>query len=102
MKITAIGIVHRKGKAQKTGKDFDFATLQVLEPVEIRASEAFTQTGFGYQVSEVAVQDFETVQKFAKVQFPAIIELELGHVSRFGKLETVVTGLSGLPASLKV
>jgi hypothetical protein len=102
MKVTAIGIAHRCGKASKTGKEFDFATLYVLEPIEIRASESFTQTGFGFQPSEVSVQDYATVQKFAKAQFPAIIELELGHVSRFGKLETVVTGLIGLPQPLKV
>lgn len=95
MKAIVLGIAHRKGISTKNGpaREFDFATVYTLRPIEVVNREKFQQVGHGFEVVE-AKADEGALPQFAGRKFPAEMELITeARPSAFGNLELVVVGV---------
>lgn len=93
MKVTAIGVVRMEGR--KEGRDYDFTNLSYLVDVEIVSRSNFNKTGYGYEVAQAEVAP-GVMEKFKDLKWPCHLEIQTDSVSRFGKLQTVVTGFSAI------
>lgn len=101
MKVHAIGLARNKGISKKNnpqGSEYDNCSLLILTPIEEGAGNSkeggtWERSGYGYSVSEIPVQ-VDAMPQFKDVKFPAVLEVVTDAEPRFGRLVTVVTGLS--------
>lgn len=104
MKAHVIGITRVEGVSNKSGqlKPYDMSRLLSLQPCEVagkndeQSGTRYSKSGYGYEVMEIDVASPEVMQKFAQVRFPAMLDLEMDQIPRFGKLQTVCTGFKAL------
>lgn len=96
MKAVAIALTKSKGVAKKTNKPFDMQMLSILIPNDQVATENYSKFGKGFQVLEMPVSD-EGYQALAMLEYPVAAEFTTGMVPRFGRMETMVTGITGTP-----
>lgn len=94
MKIHVIGVKRVKGTSSKTGNDFDMCRLFGMVPITAGGSAKTSVSGFGFEVAEMEL-DPEAIDTFAKVSFPAMLDLETDSRPFMGKFETVVVGYKG-------
>ncbi len=100
MKAHIIGVTRVEGISKKSGslKDYDMCRILALQPCEIAAKSdetigtRYSKTGFGYEVMEIDLESGQVMQQFAQVRFPAMLDLEMDQVPRYGKLQSVCVG----------
>lgn len=102
MKVLAINISRNRGistKKDPNGKPYDMASLQVLTPFENGAGSnketgsSWSRQGYGKQVTEFPARP-ECIDQFKDVTFPALIDVITDTDIVFGRMTTVVVGLS--------
>lgn len=101
MKAQVIGVSRIAGVSNKSGslKDYDMGKLFCLQPIQPAGKEdkgvgtRYNRTGYGFEVMEVDLDSGSLVQ-FSKIQFPALLDLEMEQRPMFGKLATVCIGLT--------
>lgn len=83
MQVNAIGVVGMKGTSKTTGKEYDFAQLNVLVPVEVVATEKMQKIGYGYEVQQVDIEPSMVSKLNTVAKWPCVLELmteqRLGH-----------------------
>lgn len=94
MKAKIVGVQRVRGIAKASGNAFDFARVNVLTPVEVRASEKFTSEGHGFEVVEYELR-LDALPKFSGLSYPAEVELETEIVPDRRGPKVVVTGVKG-------
>lgn len=92
MRVHAIGVKRMSGKAKATGNPFDFSQLTVLKPIEVAASERFSVQGYGYETSDIDV-DNEILPSCAGIKFPCQVDLSVETRPGRKGLRSVVTGI---------
>lgn len=93
MKAIVLGLAHRKGQKKSDGSAFDFAMCYLLRPIENRASERFTQVGYGFEPMEVKCAP-EAVAGFAGRKFPSECDLVTdAEPNQFGELTLRIVGV---------
>lgn len=101
MKVYAIGIARNAGISKKKdpkGKAYDICSLLVLQPIEAGAGTSgdggtWERSGYGFQVADFPASA-EAIEQFKDVKFPAQIEVITETAQQFGRMTTMVTGLS--------
>lgn len=101
MKAHVIGVSRINGVSKKSGslKDYDMGKLFCLQPIQPAGKEdqkegtRYSRTGYGFEVMEVDLDAGSLVQ-FSKIQFPAVLDLEMEQRPMFGKLATICIGLT--------
>jgi hypothetical protein len=88
MKVTAVGVVRMSGK--KEGRDYDFCNLRYLVPVDVVAKPTYNKVGYGFEVSDAEVS-VDVLEKFKTLKWPCQLELQFDQITRFGRLQSVVT-----------
>lgn len=92
MKITVLGVKRIFGTSSKTGNDFDMCNVCCQVPVQTGSGKATKVEGYGFEVAEIPL-DPAALPQFAKVNFPALLDVETDSRPYMGKLETFVTGI---------
>lgn len=93
MRVTVIGVKRMRGIGKESGRPFDFATMEILRPIEVTASEKFTMEGYGMETSPVDLA-IDCLPKFAGVTFPAVLDLVTTTEPGRKGLRTVVCGFT--------
>lgn len=98
MKLNVIGVKRIKGTSSKTGNEFDMCRLFALVPIQpsVGAAKTLIQ-GHGFELAEMELDPAALVQ-FAKIDFPATLDLITDTRPYMGKLESYVTGFNAAPA----
>jgi len=104
MKVHAINVIRSRGistKKNPKGTPYDIGTLQILTPFETGSGDkedgsSWQRTGYGFQVTELPCR-VDCIAEFASVKFPAVLEVQTDTDVVFGRMTTIVTGLS-IPA----
>lgn len=91
MRAIVIGVKRMSGVGKESGKNFDFAQVEILRPMEVTASPKFTLVGFGYETSKIDLA-VEALDRFRDVRFPSTLELTVDTVPGRQGLRSVVTG----------
>lgn len=95
MKVHALGAKRMSGKSSKTGKDYDFAQLSVLMPIEPVANGSLQIVGYGYQATDLEIEK-TAISAFARFPYPCdLVLVTENRVDRQG-MKTVVTGAKTL------
>lgn len=92
MKLLVAGVKNLTGTAKVSGQPFAMPRLFGLVPVESFHKEKVQATGFGYELSEIEL-DPACLSSFAKVNFPALLDLETDVKPFMGEFKTVVVGI---------
>ena len=102
MKMLVAGVKRIAGNSKKTGNDYDMPRLFGLVPIEKVRTATMEITGHGMEQSEMNL-DPDCLDQFAKYEgkFPVLLDLETDVMPRFGKFESVVTGIKGVVAAVK-
>ena len=91
MRATVIGVKRMSGIGKESGKNFDFAQVEILRPMEVSSTPKFTLVGYGYETSRIDLS-LESLDRFRDVRFPATLELIVDTVPGRQGLRSVVTG----------
>lgn len=95
MKVHALGAKRMSGKSSKTGKDYDFAQLAVLMPIDPVSNGSLNIIGYGFQATDLEI-DKNSITAFARFQYPCDLVLTTeNRVDRQG-MKTVITGAKTL------
>lgn len=100
MKVTVIGVKRMKGIGKESGNAYDFASCEVLAPIQNRTSEKFSIQGLGFEVAKLDM-DLTALASFNDVKFPATLELTVEHRPDRNGMKPVVTGCVAVPANVK-
>lgn len=92
MKALVFGVKRIKGTARASGNAFDMTRVIIGSPIVPQDGEKMTVQGFGYEVTEVPMEETALAQ-FRGIKFPAVLELVTDSRPYRGKLELLVTGL---------
>lgn len=92
MRVTAIGVKRMSGIGKDSGKPFDFSRMTILRPVEMVTGDKFQMHGYGYETSDLDVEN-EALPQFAQVKFPAQLDLQVDTVPGRMGLRSVVVGV---------
>lgn len=98
MKVTVIGVSRMSGIGKESGKPYDFAQVVYLRPMEPMASEKFSLSGYGFETGKADLA-LDAMDKFAKVNFPATVELEMVQEPGRQGVKSVVTGFKPVMAA---
>jgi len=90
MKMQVLGVKVLKGI--KDGNPWDMSAALIQTKIESFQNEKVTAAGYGYEVTEMPL-DSACIEQFNKIQFPAVVDLEIGQRARMGKFESYVVGL---------
>lgn len=104
MKVLAVSVQQSQGISDKSGalKPYHMASLSYLVPLESRnkvdtvKGTSYRMDGYGLQLVEMSL-DPDCLSEFSKVTFPAMLDIQTEAQPMFGKVQTVVTGLSAVP-----
>lgn len=94
-KKLVVGVMNMKGQ-KEGGAPYDFATVYILEPVEVAQSKTFSKAGHGLEPVEMRCAP-EAVQAFAGLGLekgPVLLELVTESRRAFGKYETTCVGVA--------
>lgn len=92
MRVTAIGVKRMSGTGKESGRPFDFSRMTILRQMELVANEKFQLSGFGFETSDLDV-DNEALPQFAQIKFPAQLDLVVDTVPGRNGLRSVVVGV---------
>lgn len=93
MKALVLGVVHRHGTAKGSGREYDFAQIFLLRPIEQVDRGTFNQAGYGFEVNEASL-DTKAVVQFQGRKFPCELNLVTdARPDQSGELKLVVTGV---------
>lgn len=92
MRVTAIGVKRMSGVGKESGRPFDFARMTILRPMEAVAGEKFQLSGYGYETSDLDVEN-DALPQFAQIKFPAQLDLVVDTVPGRQGLRSIVTGV---------
>jgi len=92
MRVQAIGVKRMSGIGKESKKPFDFSRLTILRQIEVVANESFQLSGYGYEVSDLDLEN-DALSQFAQVKFPAILDLVVDTVPGRSGLRSVVVGI---------
>lgn len=98
MKMQVLGAKVLKG--QKDGNDWDMSSILVQTKIESFQNAKVTVTGYGFEVTEMPL-DAACIEQFKNIQFPALIDLDIGQRARMGKFESYVVGVIPAMAAVK-
>lgn len=98
MKMMLLGAKVLKGV--KDGNKWDMSAVLVQTPLESFQNEKVTVAGYGFEITEMPL-DSSCIEQFAKIQFPAMLDLDIGQRARMGKFESYVVGVLPGMASVK-
>lgn len=90
MKMQVLGAKVLKG--QKDGNDWDMSSILVQTKIESFQNQKVTVTGYGFEVTEMPL-DPSCIEQFKNIQFPALVDLDIGQRARMGKFESYVVGV---------
>jgi hypothetical protein len=93
MRVHAIGVKRMGGVGKESGRQFDFAQIEILRPLEVVANEKFRLSGYGYETTKLDLAN-EAMAKFADVRFPAVLDLEVDTQPGRNGLRSVVVGFT--------
>lgn len=91
MRAIVIGVKRMSGVGKESGKNFDFAQVEILRAMEVTAGAKFSLVGFGYETSKIDLA-LEALDRFREVRFPSTLELIVDTVPGRQGLRSVVTG----------
>nr|WP_297574562.1 hypothetical protein [uncultured Deefgea sp.] len=75
----------------KAGKPFDMSQIFVQTALADADYATSKQEGFGFEQTALdCVQSLLQKMKLAQLKLPALLELEIGHELRFGKMQSLV------------
>lgn len=100
MKVIAIGVKRMRGIGKDSGREYDFAQVEVLTPLKNTSSDKFTLTGLGYETSKLDMR-IEALAAFNDVKFPANVDLLVEHEASRNGMKAIVTGLVAIPSTVK-
>lgn len=90
MKMQVLGAKVLKG--QKDGNDWDMSSILVQTKIESFQNQKVTVIGYGFEVTEMPL-DPSCIEQFKNIQFPALVDLDIGQRARMGKFESYVVGV---------
>lgn len=96
MRVQAIGVKRLSGVGKETGRQYDFAQLEILRPMEPVAKKDFRLMGYGWETSKLDLAP-DCLEKFRDVRFPATLDLSVDTVPGRNGLRSIVVGFR--PAS---
>jgi len=99
MRVHAIGVKRLSGVGKETGRQYDFAQLEILRPMEPVAKKDFRLMGYGFETSKLDLAP-DCLEKFRDVRFPAQLDLAVETVPGRNGLRSVVVGFRN-PADVK-
>lgn len=91
MRVTVIGVKRMSGVGKESKRNFDFAQVEVLRPMETASSATFKLHGFGFETSKLDLAT-DVLEKFREVRFPAVLDLAVDTVPARNGLRSVVVG----------
>lgn len=91
MRVQAIGVKRLSGVGKETGRQYDFAQLEILRPMERVAKKDFRLMGYGLETSKLDLA-LDSLEKFRDVVFPATLDLSVDTVPGRNGLRSVVVG----------
>lgn len=97
MKMQVQGVKVLKG--EKDGNPWDMSAVLIQTKIESFQNAKVTVSGYGFEVTEMPL-DASCIEQFKNIQFPALIDLDIGQRARMGKFESYVVGV--LPAAASV
>lgn len=75
----------------KAGKPFDMTQIFVQTPLADADYATSKQEGYGHEQTALdCAQSLPQKMKLAQVKLPCLMELEIGHELRFGKMQSIV------------
>lgn len=92
MKLLCAGVKILNGIGKASGQPFSMPRLFGLVPVENFKKEKVQAEGYGFEVSEIEL-DPACLPAFAKINFPATLDLETDVMPFMGEFKTVVVGI---------
>lgn len=93
MRVTALGAYFMKGTSKKSGAAYDMAKLVIRAPIEMVATATMQKGGYGFQTNELDLEP-EAIKHF-NFNFPlegVELDLEVGAVVQYGRLQSIITG----------
>lgn len=96
MRVQAIGVKRMRGVGKESGREFDFTQLTILKAIENASKERFSLQGYGYETSEIDVEN-EALPQFAGVQFPATLDLIVDTKPGRKGLRSIIVGIKPAP-----
>ncbi|MDP2031454.1 MAG: hypothetical protein Q8K12_17610 [Thiobacillus sp.] len=87
-------------KGQKDGSDWDMSSVLIQTKIETFQNAKVTVVGYGFEVTEMPL-DSSCIEQFKNIQFPAMVDLDIGQRARMGKFESYVIGVLPAMASVK-
>lgn len=91
MRCTVIGVKRMSGVGKESGREFDFAQIEVLRPLEPAAKKQFSLRGFGFETTKLDLA-LDALDKFRDVRFPVSLELVIETEPSRQGLRSVVVG----------
>lgn len=85
--------VRRGYGTSKAGKAFDMTQLFVQTPIVDANYSISKQEAYGFEQTALdAAQSMVQQMKLAQIKLPCMMDLEIGHELRFGKMQSIVIG----------
>lgn len=94
MKVKAIGFVHMSGIGKESKKPYNIARLHVMTACNSSQNDTMTRRCAGFESMEIDVTP-ESAPIFMGANYPCELDLLTDTVPRSGRLQTIVTGISG-------
>jgi len=98
MKAFLFGAVQRTGKAKASGNPYDMSRLLIGQQIVPVARENMQVRGVGFEQIEVECTP-QVIDALAGFKLPAMVEFEMEHQPKGGKLVPVAVGLSQVKAA---
>lgn len=92
MKAQILGIKHITGISKEKGTPFTLCNALIALPIENLTNANVQITGYGFDVSEMAVLP-EALPQFSGLKYPCSVELVLDLAAYRGKVDTVISGI---------
>jgi len=85
--------IRRNYGTSKAGKPFDMTQIIVQQPLNDADYATSKSEAYGFEsVPLDAAQSMVQQMKLAQIKLPCMMDLEIGHELRFGKMQSIVIG----------
>lgn len=91
MRVHAIGVKRLSGIGKESGRQYDFAQLEILRPMEPVAKKEFRLMGYGFETSKLDCAP-DCLDKFRDFRFPCVLDLAVETIPGRNGLRSVVVG----------
>jgi hypothetical protein len=90
MLVKVLGIRRNFGTS-KAGKPFDMTQIMIEQPMADAEYATSRCEAYGFEaVALDAAQTLVAKLKYEKLELPCLLQLEIGHELRFGKMQSIV------------